>query len=89
MIVAEGPNAASRSLVVAPPTGWDPSPAEAAELLKLTNDAPWLRVADLGTLATAAAKAPVERAARPAGERGRAVRIGRVRRPAAVPRRER
>ena len=33
MMVAEGPNAASRSLVVAPPTGWDPSPAEAAELL--------------------------------------------------------
>ena len=61
MIVAEGPNAPSRSLVVAPPTGWDPSPAEAAELLTLTKKAPWLRVADLGTLATAAAKAPVER----------------------------
>jgi hypothetical protein len=60
MIVAEGPNAPSRSLVVAPPTGWDPSPAEAAELLSLTK-APWLRVADLGTLATATAKLPVER----------------------------
>ena len=61
MIVAEGPNAPSRSLVVAPPTGWDPSPAEAAELLTLTKNAPWLRVADLGTLATAAAKLPAER----------------------------
>ena len=61
MIVAEGPNAPSRSLVVAPPTGWDPSPAEAAELLPLTKQAPWLRVADLGTLATATAKLPAER----------------------------
>jgi Family of unknown function (DUF6049) len=61
MIVAEGPNAPSRSLVVAPPAGWDPSPAEATELLSLTKHAPWLQVADLGTLATAAAKAPVER----------------------------
>jgi hypothetical protein len=61
MIVAEGPNAASRSLVVAPPTGWDPSPAEAAELLRLTKQAPWLRVTDLGTLATASAKLPAER----------------------------
>jgi len=61
MIVAEGPNAPSRSLVVAPPTGWDPSPAEASELLSLTKNAPWLRVADLGTLATAAAKLPAER----------------------------
>jgi hypothetical protein len=61
MIVAEGPNAPSRSLVVAPPTGWDPSPAEAAELLRLTRQAPWLQVADLGTLATATAKLPVER----------------------------
>jgi hypothetical protein len=61
MIVAEGPNTASRSLVVAPPTGWDPSPAEATELLELTKNAPWLRVADLGALATATAKLPVER----------------------------
>ena len=61
MIVAEGPNASSRSLVVAPPTDWDPSPAEAAELLSLTKNAPWLRVADLGTLATAAAKLPAQR----------------------------
>jgi hypothetical protein len=61
MIVAEGPNAASRSLVIAPPTGWDPSPAEAAELLRLTSKAPWLQVADLSTQAAAAAKKPVER----------------------------
>ena len=61
MIVAEGPNAPTRSLVVAPPAGWDPSPAEAAELLSLTKNAPWLRVADLGTLATAAAKLPAQR----------------------------
>jgi len=61
MIVAEGPNAPSRSLVVAPPTGWDPSPAEANELLSLTKSAPWLQVADLGTLATATAKLPPER----------------------------
>ena len=61
MMVAEGPNAPSRSLVVAPPTGWDPSPAEATELLTLTKHAPWLQVADLGTLATATAKLPVER----------------------------
>jgi hypothetical protein len=61
MIVAEGPNAPTRSLVVAPPTGWDPSPAEAAELLSMTRNAPWLRVADLGTLTAATAKLPVER----------------------------
>jgi hypothetical protein len=60
MILAEGPNSAARSLVVAPPADWDPSPAEAAELLALTK-APWLRTADLGTLAGEAAKLPVER----------------------------
>jgi len=63
MMVAEGPNAPSRSLVVAPPTGWDPSPTEAADLLKVTSGAqkaPWLQAADLGTLATAAAKRPAE-----------------------------
>jgi uncharacterized protein DUF6049 len=60
MIVAEGPNAPSRSLVVAPPADWDPSLAEASELLSLTK-APWLRAADLGTLAAAAAKLPAER----------------------------
>jgi hypothetical protein len=60
MIVAEGPNRA-RSLVVAPPSGWDPSPAEATDLLQLTNQAPWLRATDLGTLAAAAARLPAER----------------------------
>ena len=61
MIVAEGPNTTARSLVVAPPAGWDPSPAEAADLLRLTNKAPWLRATGLGTLAAAAAKLPAER----------------------------
>jgi Family of unknown function (DUF6049) len=60
MIVAEGPNSA-RALVVAPPTGWDPSPAEAADLLSLTRNAPWLRATDLAALATAAAKMPAKR----------------------------
>jgi len=63
MIVAEGPNTPARSLVVAPPTDWDPSPAEASELLSLTKKAPWLRTTSLGALAakTAAARLPVER----------------------------
>jgi Family of unknown function (DUF6049) len=61
MIVAEGPNTPTRSLVVAPPTGWDPSPAEASALLTLTSKAPWLRTTDLGTLATEAATLPAER----------------------------
>jgi hypothetical protein len=64
MMVAEGPNAPSRSLVVAPPIGWDPSPTEAADLLKLTggaHKAPWLQAADLGKLAAAAAELPAER----------------------------
>ena len=59
MIVAEGPNTKTRSLVVAPPAGWDPSPAEAEDLLTETN-APWLRATNLGTLADEAAKLPVE-----------------------------
>jgi hypothetical protein len=59
MISAELPHS-GRSLVVAPPTGWDPSPAEAAKLLSLTT-APWLRVTDLGTLASEAAKLPAQR----------------------------
>jgi len=59
MIVAEAPNA-GRSLVVAPPTGWNPSAAEASELLMLTK-APWLRATGLGTLAAEAAKLRVER----------------------------
>jgi len=55
MIVAEGPNA-GRSLVVAPPTGWDPSATEAATLLRLTGSTPWLSPTALGTLATEAAQ---------------------------------
>jgi hypothetical protein len=61
MIVAEGPNTPTRSLVVAPPTDWDPSPAEAADLLRLTSKAPWLRTTSLGTLAAGTAKLPAER----------------------------
>ena len=61
MIVAEGPNTSPRSLVVAPPAGWDPSPAEASDLLSLTYKAPWLRPTNLGTLAAATAKLPAER----------------------------
>ncbi|MGH3246960.1 MAG: DUF6049 family protein [Trebonia sp.] len=57
MIAAEAP-ATSRSLVIAPPTGWDPSPTEANALLKVTHDAPWLHPAGLSSLAAAAAKLP-------------------------------
>jgi hypothetical protein len=63
MIVAEGPNTSARSLVVAPPAGWDPSAAEAQDLLSLTRHAPWLRTATLGTLAAEAARLPAERLA--------------------------
>jgi hypothetical protein len=61
MIFAEGPNTPVRSLVIAPPTGWDPSPAEAADLLWLTRHAPWLSPTGLGTLAAETAKLPAER----------------------------
>jgi hypothetical protein len=54
MIVAEAPNA-PRSLVIAPPRGWDPSAAEASTLLSLTHRAPWLSPTGLGTLSAAAA----------------------------------
>jgi hypothetical protein len=57
MIAAELPGTA-RSLVVAPPTGWDPSRAEANALLSITHTAPWLHSAGLSTLAAAAAKLP-------------------------------
>jgi Family of unknown function (DUF6049) len=57
MIAAESPGA-SRSLVIAPPTSWDPSPAEASALLSITHAAPWLHPAALSALATAAAKLP-------------------------------
>jgi hypothetical protein len=56
MIAAESDTA--RSLVVAPPTGWDPSPAEAAALLSITHDAPWLHPTGLSELAAAASKLP-------------------------------
>jgi hypothetical protein len=57
MIAAESPGA-SRSLVIAPPTNWDPSPAEASALLSITHAAPWLHPAALSALATAATKLP-------------------------------
>jgi Family of unknown function (DUF6049) len=58
MIAAELP-AVSRSLVIAPPTGWDPSAAEASALLSVTaHDAPWLHPADLSALSAQASKLP-------------------------------
>jgi hypothetical protein len=57
MIAAESPGTA-RSLVIAPPPGWDPSPSEASALLSITHDAPWLHPAGLSSLAAAAAKLP-------------------------------
>jgi len=51
MFAAELPNK-SRSIVVAPPRRWDPSPAEASALLSLTNEAPWLRPTSLSSLAS-------------------------------------
>ena len=50
MISSEAPNLA-RSLVIAPPTDWDPSPAEAAALLSVTHNVPWLRPVALSALA--------------------------------------
>jgi hypothetical protein len=57
MIAAELP-ATERSLVVAPPPSWNPSPAEANALLSATDNAPWLHPAGLPALATAAANLP-------------------------------
>jgi Family of unknown function (DUF6049) len=58
MISSEAPNLA-RSLVIAPPTSWDPSPAEAAALLSISHGgAPWLRPVSLSALATDSAKLP-------------------------------
>ena len=57
MISSEAPSLA-RSLVIAPPTGWDPSPAEAAALLSITHDAPWLRSVSLSGLAAQAKTLP-------------------------------
>ncbi len=56
MIAAELPNT-ERSLVIAPPTGWDPSPAEANAVLSMTR-APWLHPVGLSALATEAATLP-------------------------------
>jgi Family of unknown function (DUF6049) len=55
MIAAELPGT-SRSLVVAPPPSWDPSPAEANALLKITDQAQWLHPAGLSALSAAAAQ---------------------------------
>jgi Family of unknown function (DUF6049) len=57
MIAAESPST-SRSLVIAPPTGWDPSAAEANAVLSFTKTAPWLHSAGLSTLAAAAERQP-------------------------------
>lgn len=48
----------ARSLVIAPPTDWDPSPAEAAALLSITHDAPWLRSTSLSAMAAESATLP-------------------------------
>jgi hypothetical protein len=55
MIAAELPGTL-RSLVVAPPPSWDPSPAEANALLKITDQAPWLHPTGLSALSAAAAQ---------------------------------
>jgi hypothetical protein len=55
MIAAELPGT-PRSLVVAPPPSWDPSPAEANALLKITDEAPWLHPTGLSALSAAAAQ---------------------------------
>jgi hypothetical protein len=57
MIAAELPST-SRSLVVAPPPSWDPSPAEASALLSMTQQAPWLHPTGLSALSAAAAHLP-------------------------------
>jgi hypothetical protein len=65
MITAEAPNAPRpRSLVIAPPSRWNPSAAEAATLLRLTS-APWLRPVSLATLAAKAPSSKVKRAPLP------------------------
>jgi hypothetical protein len=52
MIVAEAPNSPrQRSVVIAPPRRWDPSLAEAEQLLQLTS-APWLKPMSLSKLAS-------------------------------------
>ena len=73
MISSEAPNLA-RSLVIAPPTDWDPSPAEAAALLSITHNAPWLRPVALSALAAQTTTLPSTPLPGEAGERRRAVR---------------
>jgi hypothetical protein len=51
MILAEAPSS-QRSVVIAPPRRWDPSLAEAEELLQLTSSAPWLQPVSLSALAS-------------------------------------
>ncbi|HEX4832387.1 MAG TPA: DUF6049 family protein [Trebonia sp.] len=53
MIVAQAPSA-SRSVVLAPPTRWDPSEPQAAALLAMSS-APWLHPVPLSSLTTPAA----------------------------------
>jgi hypothetical protein len=55
MIEAEDPQAA-RSVVVAPPREWDPSPALADDLLGETTSTPWLSPDTLSGLASSAAR---------------------------------
>ena len=55
MIAAESPST-ERSLVVAAPTGWDPSTAEANAVLSYTKNAPWLHPVGLSALAAAAGR---------------------------------
>jgi hypothetical protein len=54
MIEAEDPQAA-RSVVVAPPQGWDPSATTATDLLNDTTSTPWLSPDTLSGLASSAA----------------------------------
>jgi hypothetical protein len=56
MIAAEADT--SRSLVIAPPADWNPSPGVANTLLSITKQAPWLHVTGLSALATQAAQLP-------------------------------
>jgi uncharacterized protein DUF6049 len=57
MITAEAPYATG-SLLIAPPTDWDPAPAEAEALLSMTKNTPWLHSVGVSTLSAEAAKLP-------------------------------
>ncbi len=57
MIVSDFPGQ-PRSLVVAPPTDWDPTASEAKTLLFLTHEAPWLHSVGLSALAAEAQHGP-------------------------------